>query len=89
MGRCRRLNEYFAPCSYATFQLNYVLGDGGRTYLAGYSKNDIKYYWHKMVRRQHLHTHDVSPSKDTHILTVECVCLPAVRTQILPLYFEQ
>jgi hypothetical protein len=39
------------PCSYATFQLNYVLGDGGRTYLAGYSKNDIKLYWHKMVCR--------------------------------------
>lgn len=39
------------PCSYAAFQLNYVLGDGGRTYLAGYSKSDVKFYWHKMVRR--------------------------------------
>lgn len=27
-----------------------MLGDGGRTYLAGYSKTDVKYYWHKMVR---------------------------------------
>jgi hypothetical protein len=54
-SRCEHLNPDgvpWPPCSYAAFQLNYVLGDGGRTYLAGYSKRDVKFYWHKMVRRQ-------------------------------------
>jgi hypothetical protein len=50
LSRSRRSNLGYAArlFNYATFQLNYVLGDGGRTYLAGYSKSDIKFYWHKM-----------------------------------------
>lgn len=39
-----------APRSYATFQINYVLGDGGRSWLGGYSKSSFQFLWHKMVR---------------------------------------
>ena len=57
------------PCSYAAFQLNYVLGDGGRTYMAGYSKSDVKFYWHKMVRHQRM-----LPAGSTLCLLYSCAC---------------
>lgn len=34
--------------NYAAFQINYILGDGGRSWIAGYGTSYPKYYWHKL-----------------------------------------
>ena len=41
-------NFWHRPRSYAQFQINYVLGDGGRSWLAGFGSNYPKYFWHKL-----------------------------------------
>jgi hypothetical protein len=47
--RSRRKNLGYAAqlFNYAAFQINYVLGDGGRSWLGGYSSTSPKYWWHK------------------------------------------
>ena len=34
--------------SYAAFQINYILGDSGRSWISGYGTTYPKYYWHKL-----------------------------------------